>query len=207
MFYGALVLTLGIVGYLWWRLETARRAEAWEESQREGYRRRIAADPKNIGAHEALGDSLHRAGRLDDAREAYLAALEAGSDDRVADRTRYKLQQLDRDVRLRAQAKGRRGPRPEPEMVFCHLCGAPNAPQRRRCDSCDAQLPFHSFREAFTNREVQRASLEGLCILLVLLLLLRVFEFFPLEIKGVVSIATIAVAAWRCLRAIEGRRG
>lgn len=206
MAYFVLALTLGVVGYGWWRLEAARRTEAWEERLRDGYRLRAARDPKNVGAYEALGDSLRRAGRLSEAHEAYLGALDAGSDDSVLDRTRYKIEQLDRDLRAQAQRGGAgRTATAEPEMVFCRQCGAANPPLRRRCENCHVALPFHTFREALASRDVQLASLEGACIVVILFILLRVFYFFPREIKGVVTISTIAVSGWRFLRAIEGK--
>lgn len=206
MDYFLLVAFLSVASYVWWRLESARRAEAWEEKQRDDHRLRITKDPKNVGAYEALGDSLRRAGRLDEAHEAYLGALDAGSDESVLDRTRYKIAQLDRDLRAQAQSRGgNRAAKPEPEIVFCRQCGEANPPLRPRCANCHAALPFHTFREALMNRDVQIASLESACILVVLLIVLRVFYFFPLEIKGVVTISTVIVCGWRFLRAIEGK--
>ena len=206
MDYFLLAVMLALAGYVWWRLEAARRAEAWEESLRDGYRLRIAKDPKNVGAYEALGDSLRRAGRLPEAHEAYLGALDAGGDDSVLDRTRYKIAQLDREIRALAQSQGgRRAAVPESEMVFCRQCGASNPPLRRRCENCHVALPFHTFREALASRDVQIASLESACIIVILVVLLRVFYFFPLEIKGVVAMSTIIVSGWRFLRAIEGK--
>lgn len=206
MAYFLSALVLGVASYLWWRLEAARRAEAWEEGLRDGYRLRIAQDPKNLGAYESLGDSLRHAGRLSEAHDAYLGALDAGSEQSALDRTRYKIAQLDRDIRAQAQSQGSgRAARPEPELVFCRQCGSPNPPLRRRCESCHAALPFHTFREALMSRDVQIASLESACIIIVLLIVLRVFYFLPLEIKGVVAISTTIVSGWRFLRAIEGK--
>ncbi|MDQ2686525.1 MAG: hypothetical protein M3Y28_01515 [Armatimonadota bacterium] len=206
MDYFLLAVFLGVAGYVWWRLEAARRTEAWEEKQRDDHRLRIAKDPKNVGAYEALGDSLRRAGRLDEAHEAYLGALDAGSDESVLDRTRYKIAQLDRDLRAQAQLRGgSRAAKLEPEIVFCRQCGEGNLPLRPRCANCHAALPFHTLREALMNRDVQIASLESACILVVLLIVLRVFYFFPLEIKSVVTMSAIIVSGWRFLRAIEGK--
>lgn len=197
---------LGVAGYCWWRLATARRAEAWEEGLRDGYRLGISKDPKNVGAYEALGDSLRRAGRLPEAHDAYLGALDAGSDGSVQDRTRYKIAQMDRDIRAQAQRRGgARASRPDAELIFCRQCGAPNPPGRRRCEICHVALPFHTFREALMSRDVQIASLEGACIIVILFLLLHAFYFLPLEIKGVVAMSTIIVSGWRFLRAIEGK--
>lgn len=207
MNYALPMVALGLIGYVWWRIALVRRAAAWEESQRAGYRRRIAEDPKNIGAHEALADSLHRAGRLAEARDAYLSALEAGSDDLALEQARYKLRRVDDDIRARAQAHGRRSAPREREMEFCSQCGAPNPPQRRHCELCHALLPFNSFWDALRDRELQRASLESLCIFAVLAIVLTVFGFLPLDVKGVVIIAAVAVVAWRFLKAIEGQRG
>lgn len=210
MNYSLPAAALCLAGYVWWRIAMARRAEAWEESQRAGYRRRIAEDPKNIGAYEALGDSLHRAGRLEEARDAYLSALDAGSDASVLDKTRYKLRLVDDDLRARAQTQGRRASGRvlrERELEFCAQCGAPNPPQRRHCELCGALLPFDSYWDALRNRELLRASLEGLSILAVVGVVLTVFGFLPLDVKGAILIAAVIVVAWRLLKAIEGQRG
>ncbi len=197
-------LLLGIAGYVLGRIVTARRAEARDEEQRAGYRRRIAQDPKNIGAYEALGDSLRRAGRLDEARDVYLGALDAGSDDHVQDTTRYKLKRVDEDIRTRARG-GSRVPVVR-EMEFCPRCGAPNAPERRHCETCRALLPLPSFWDALRDKEVLRSSLEGVCMIVIVLVLVRLLSFLPIEIQGLLIISTAIVAAWRILQSVEGRR-
>jgi hypothetical protein len=207
MIYTLSAVILGLVGYVLWRLASVRRAEAWEEELRAGYRRRIALDAKNIGAYEALAESLHQAGRLDEARDTYLAALEAGGGELPLERTQYKLRQVDFDIRARAQAKGRRGPAREPELVFCAQCGSPNPPQRRHCELCHTLLPFNSFWDALRSREIQRSSVEGLCILAVMAVALQIFGFLSFDVKGTVIIATLIVVSWRLLKAIDGQRG
>ena len=206
MSYTLLAVVLIAAGYVWWRIAMLRRAEAWEEEQRAGFRRRIAEDPKNLGAHEALAESLRRAGRLDEARDTCLSALDAIGDSPISERTRYKLRQIDADIRDRAQAHGRRAPR-QRELEFCSQCGAPNPPQRRHCELCDALLPFDSYWDALRSRELQRASLESLSIIAVVCVLLAFFGYLPLDIKGSVVIATVIVVAWRLLKAIDGQRG
>ena len=206
MSYTLLALVLGIAGYTWWRIAMLRRAEAWEEEQRAGFRRRIAEDPRNIGAHEALAESLHRAGRLDEARDTYMAALDAYGEELLTDRTRGRLRQVDAEIRDRAQARGRRAPR-QRELEFCSHCGAPNPPQRRHCELCGALLPFDSYWDALRSRELQRASLEGLSIIAVVCAVLAFFGYLPLDIKGSVIVAAIIVVAWRLLKAIEGQKG
>lgn len=204
--YFLLTLVVGLAGYVWWRIEIVRRAEAREESLREGYRRRIAEDPKNFSAYEALADSLHQAGRLQEARDAYLGALDVGGDGLLLDRTRYKLKQVDADIRERAQAKGRRSAPPPKEMDFCPRCGAPNPPMRRHCELCNALMPFNSFWDALRNRELQRASWEGISIILILIVLLRILYFLPGDVQGVIVISATIVIAWRFLKAFDGAR-
>lgn len=200
-----LVVIAGLAGYAWWRIDMVRRAEADEEQRREGYRRRIAQDPKNIGAHEALGESLHRAGRLEEARDAFMGALDAGADGHILDIARHKLKRVDDDIRERAQARGRRGPK-QREYEFCRQCGHPNQPHRRFCEMCQAALAFSSFFDALRNRELQRSSLEGICMIAIVLVLLRILSFIPTEIMGLIFISTLIVVAWRMLKSIDGSR-
>lgn len=201
------VLAASLAGYIWWRIETVRRARAYEEHLRAGYRRRIADDRANIGAPEALGDSLHRAGRLEEARDAYMGALDAGCDSHVLDSTRHKLKRVDGDIRDRAQARGGRvAARQQREYEFCRQCGHPNQPHRRHCEMCQAALAFNSFGDAIRNREIQRSTLEGICMIAIVVVLLRIFYFLPTEIMAVIFMATIIVVAWRVLKSIDGRR-
>ena len=206
-----LVVTFGLAGYVWWRSGVSRRQEAQEEAERASYRRRIAEDPANLGAYELLGDSLRRAGRLDEAQAAYEDALNAGADERIHDRTRYKLGQLALDLDAQAQQAeagsfGWRRRRPIREAYFCHVCGEANHPARRTCERCGKPLPLDSYWDALRDKETVRATLESVSILFVLAVVLHVFAALPIEVKGVLLIATIMVLGWRFLQWIEGRR-
>jgi tetratricopeptide (TPR) repeat protein len=183
-----------------------RRGEVWEEDQRSSYRRRIEKDPKNVGAYEALGGSLYQAGRMEEAREIYLTALDAAQDERMLGSVRSKLKQVDADIRERAQAMGRRSPRRPREREFCSRCGAPNPPLRRRCELCQASMPFNSYWDALRDKHLQRASLEGLCCVIIVVVLLRLLDFLPLDVRGAIIIATAIVVGWRFIQALDGAR-
>lgn len=203
------VLALGITGWIWWRGSQARREEARLQNLQDEYRRRIQQDPRNSGAHEALGDALRQAGRLAEAQAAYLEALSvAGLSDSPV-RLEYKLRQLDLDLRQQAEraSAGLFGrSRSVREVYFCPSCNASNPPTSRYCENCFIRLPADSFWEALTDRETLRATAESFSVFIVIVLLLRVFDWFPLDVKGVVIIAAVIVLGWRFLKAIESPR-
>lgn len=209
-----ILLLLALIGggaaWLWGRLEMGKREEAREEETRAGFKRRIAEDERNTGAREALGDSLRRAGRLPEARDVYDEALTVGGEQGTIDRTRYKREQVARDIAERAASNGpfwRRRPVSAREFYFCPVCGIPNPPRATHCESCQARLPAESFWEALTDREILRSAVEGVGMIAVLGIVFRVFAAMPLEIKGVLIISATAVLSWRVLQAIEGRKG
>lgn len=201
-----LIVGIAIAGRLWARGESARRDHARDEAHREALRRLIARDPQNIGAHEALGDSLRDAGRLEEAQTAYHGALEAGADRFLDGSARAKLRGIDREKRARGES---RQPLHSPagELYFCRRCGTPNPPDARACDACGETIGCDSFLDALRDPGVRQATWESAVMLGVVLLCFQVFQRLPVLVQASVLLATIAVIAWRLLRAIEGRRG
>lgn len=201
-----LIIAIVAAGTLWARLEAARREQAREEAQREALRQLLARDPQNIGAHEALGDSLRRAGRLEEAEIAYHAALDAGADRLLDGSARAKLRGLDREKRARLE--GRQPLRsPQSELYFCRRCGAANPPHARACEACGETIAYDTFLAALRDPGVQQATWESVVMLGVVVLCFQVFRFLPLLVQASVLFAAVCVIAWRLLRAIEGRRG
>ena len=201
-----LLLIVGtLLAYVVWRGLHTRRARSWDEAQRDGWRDKVAADPANCGAWEALGDSLRRAGRLDEARDAYVGALDAGGDSGLLDTTRAKLRSVEDDIRT--AARGGRGEVRPAELVFCRTCGSPNSPMRTHCEMCGRTLTYATFADALRDPEVKSATLESAAVLLVLWLCLVVFAALPDLLKGAVALAAVMVIAWRFLRALDGNRG
>ena len=209
MNFSLFVLALGVTGWVWWRGSQARREEARLQALHDEYRRRIAHDPRNSAAQEALGDSLRQSGRLQEAHAAFLAAHSVSRPGDSIVRLEYKLRQLDLELRQQAErtSSGLFGrARPAREVYFCPSCNASNPPASRYCENCFRRLPADSFWEAFTDKETLRATAESFSVFVVIILLLRVFDWFPLDVKGVVIIATVIVLGWRFLKAIEGPR-
>lgn len=201
-----LLLIVGtLLAVIVWRGLSTHREKSWDETQRDGWRERIAADPANCGAWEALGDSLRRAGRLDEARDAYVGALDAGGDTALLDTTRAKLRSVEGDLRTAARG-GRAEVRPA-EIVFCRTCGSPNSPLRARCEMCGRTLTYATFADALRDPEVRSATYESAAVLAVLWLCLQVFSELPDITKGAVALAAVMVIAWRFLRALDGNRG
>ncbi|MBV9849024.1 MAG: hypothetical protein JO250_04970 [Armatimonadetes bacterium] len=201
-----LALALAVTGFVWARAAQARREEARQAEERAGYRRRIAQDPKNAGAHEALGDSLRAAGQWQEAHEAYLGALEVSGEEAMTTRVEYKLRQLDLGARERAAHQSPQSQKPPPDLCFCRQCGGANSPTRRVCETCGAAFPHDTFREALRDKEVLRASAETTACVLVLCAALWVASAQPLEVKGILIMAAIIVVAWRFLQAIGSPR-
>lgn len=202
------LLILGILaaGGLWARGEMARRERVRNEAHQDALRQLITRDPQNIGAHEALGDALRAAGRRQEARAAYHAALDAGADRLLDGSARAKLRALDDEQR--AQAAGRQPLRsPQNELYFCRRCGAANPPAARACEACGETIGYDTFRDALRDPGVRQATWESAVMLGVVLLGVQVFTFLPVLLQGCVIISTLCVVAWRMLRAIEGRRG
>ena len=139
MDWGLLMLALMGAGFVWARVAQARRDEAQRAQEREGFRRRIAQDPKNAGAHEALGDSLRAAGQFPEAQAAYLGASEVAGAGPNSERVQYKLRQLDLDIRERAARQSGHA-KAALDLYFCRQCGGANAPNRRICETCGAAL-------------------------------------------------------------------
>ena len=202
MDWGMLALALIVTGFVWIRIEQARREERFRVQQRDSYRRAITQDPKNAGAHEALGDSLRAAGNLQEAQQAYFASLEVSGEEAETARVQYKLRQVDLDIREQAAHPQKGNGKPTSELYFCRLCGGANSPARRVCEACGGALPHESFWDALRDKEVLRATAEAGACVLVLLAALAVAAAQPLEIKGVLIIATLIVVAWRFLQAI-----
>ncbi len=201
-----LVVVIVVAGGLWARSESARREHARGEARRDALRRLLARDPQNIGAHEALGDSLRDAGRLEEAQTAYHGALEAGADRFLDGSARAKLRGIDRE--MRARVEGRQPLHsPADELYFCRRCGAPSPPSARACEACGETIGYDSFRDALRDSGVRQATLESVIMLGVVLLCFQIFTRLPLLLQVSVFFSTLCVLSWRLLRAIEGRRG
>ncbi len=201
-----LIVGIVIAGTLWARLESARRQQVRDEAHRAALRRLIARDPRNTGAHEALGDSLRAAARLEEAETAYHAALDAQAGLPEDGSARAKLAAIDREKRARLES---RQPlrSPQNELYFCRRCGAANPPNAPACEACGETIGHDTFLAALRDPGVRQATWESVAMLCVVLLCIQVFRFLPLLVQVSVFMSTICVVAWRLLRAIEGRRG
>ena len=207
MDWGLLTLALIGAGFVWARVAQARRDEAHQEQGRDEYRRRIVQDPKNSGAHEALGDSLRASGQFQEAQAAYTDAVASAGEGVSSERIQYKLRQIDLDIHEHEAHKSGHAAKSAPDLFFCRQCGGANPPLRRVCETCGATLPHDRFGDALRDKEVLRASAESAACVLVLFAALAVADAQPLEVKGVLIISTVIVVAWRFLQAIGGSRG
>ncbi len=201
MDWGLLTLALMLAVFVWVYVARLRRDEEHRLAEREALRHRVAQDPSNVGAQEALGDSLRAAGRWTEARDAYLGALTAAGGGPLGERIQYRLHQLNLDIRRRA-AESSGHAAPSHDIFFCRQCGAANAPTARVCEICGVTLPHETFGGALRDKDLLRASLEAGACLLVLFAALAVAAAQPIEVKGCLIIATVMVMGWRFLQAI-----
>jgi hypothetical protein len=200
---GWLILFLAVCAatFIFYRTSVERQNERDEEATRANYRQRIAHDPGNSGAHEMLGDSLWRAGRFDEARDAYLAAIATSGPGASTERMQFRIRQLEHEQRVRDGTAP-----PIRRDLLCPRCGAINVPTEKLCEQCGATLPTRTFREALRLPETIRTTKEIAAMLIVMGIALHVFAAMPLEVQGCLIMATAIVCGWKFLQAIEGRR-
>jgi ribosomal protein L40E len=218
MEYFVLTIVGCVLGWLWWRGGVRERELRREEEEREGLRRRIELDPDNVAAYERLGDNLRRAGRLREAAQVYTDALarvdetdavEAdAASARIVFQLQYKLRHIDEYIRA---GESKRNPiqdlltahRKPQEIVFCRHCGASNAPEAERCELCGEFLPIETFAKSVSltlgDRVSRRALIDGLVIIAVVILVLRICAGLSAEIRGTLTISACLVAAFRLM--------
>ena len=201
MLWFLLTVAVGWITVLFVRRRIARDNERYEESRRQEFRNRVLSDPLNVGAHEMLGDSLWRAGRFDEARQAYERALSVATVSTPTEQTKFRLRLLEQD---RLEREGLVPP--TRRDVICTQCGAINPSTYLRCENCEATLLSDSFRAAMRRPENIRAGTEMAAMLAIVALCLALVAAMPPEVKGCVMVSTAAVCIWRFLQAIEGRR-
>lgn len=196
------VIVLGFAIRTFINAAIERQAAREDEERRDVLRDRIRQDPGNAGAHEILGDSLWRAGRYEEARVAYTAAVTITGETLASPQAKYRLRMLEQE---RMEREGTLAKRPLEEI--CSSCGALNPANSPCCESCYAQMPSRSFAKALRRPDVQRAAREVLAMAAVVFIALQVFAAMPIEVKGCLIISTGAVSLWRMLQAIDGKVG
>lgn len=206
------LFAIGLVVFSWWRSAMRRRESDREAQAREGLRRQIEADPNNLAAYEMLADNLRRAGRVEEASTIYGEALaridERTPDSRLLFQLQYKLRQIELD-RIAKETRPSivdnvlRTPRRSTEIVFCRDCGASNAPSAERCETCNSLLPIDGFGKSVAmglrDLSTRRGLVEGLVIIVVVIVVLRIFAGLPGEVRGALTISGCIVAVLRLM--------
>ncbi|MDH7600522.1 MAG: hypothetical protein QHI38_00060 [Armatimonadota bacterium] len=158
--------------------------------QCEEYVRTIAFDPRNIGARECLARALYELGELDRAIEEMQVAVAMGAG--------FEAQHsLDRWVRERHMRDGTK--------AICRWCYAENAPGKRICARCGAELPVHNSMLRFlmggpkTGTRYYLILALGLGVLCVSLILLPIrYAFVPF------SLFVMALIGWSLMASARG---
>ena len=187
-----------------------RESEVYEEKRR-SMRRLIDQDPSNLAAYEFLGDNLRRAGYLDEAVKAYDEGL-GHIDVHTSDTSVYHQILYKRNLAEKAIADRNHKPRliqilmappRQFELVFCPSCGASNPTEAQNCDTCGTFLPVDNIIQAFgiTVKDIgaRRPLLEGLAMIVVVVVTLRIFALFPTDIRALVAISAGIVSISRLI--------
>ena len=194
------------------RIDTVRERDAEQQRRltlvalRKQY---IEASDDVPDAWDRFGDALRAAEQPDDAIEAWIKAEETAKARGmfVSTDTSRKIRLAQLDIAQR-ERPGAFGMTVHTREQICRTCGRLNLANASTCTTCDAALMASTM--AATTRGAHRTELitemlPRLWIWGVLLLAIGLATFLPLEVRGVLGIATLAVLPfWWLKRFGEG---
>jgi len=192
------------------RRESARQKEILEVR-----RRILGIAPDSPAAFEKMGDALREAGQAAEAIACYERAqamatqlapeaplgigtvASAGLENKIR-LTRFELN----------HSAVAHGETIQTRQQVCRRCGNLSAYDARTCATCGEPLPVDSFldsiRRADIRRPILRETAQTVCMFAIVLTAVMLASWMPVEVKGVLLIATAAVLAWKFLRTIGG---
>ena len=182
------------------RIDTVRERDAEKQRRltlvalRKQY---IEASDDVPDAWDRFGDALRAAEQPDDAIEAWIKAEETAKARGmfVSTDTSRKIRLAQLDIAQR-ERPGAFGMTVHTHEQICRTCGRLNPAHASTCTTCDAALMASTM--AATTRGAHRTELISemlprLWIWGVLLLAIGLATFLPIEVRGVLGIATLAV--------------
>jgi len=178
------------------------------EEDIEKYKRTLEFDPNNSAAHRLLAEIYYKQDRYDEAIDEYKAAIKLNPHDVQA--LRRKLNYV---LELREEKRGAKAPVPTAPptngtqafprnvaITMCPACRRDTPSEGKTCVHCGAHINLN-FGEWLLRPENHRDIIRQTAIaMLVAMILLTVFTALPLEVKGVVIIASLIVAAFYFLK-------
>lgn len=215
-----ITLLLLVAAFIAYRFLSDRAADARQtarDTQKIAlWRAALVRDPDSPASYESLGDALREAGRYTEALRSYETARgmmeghEAtgaghlgggGLDNKIRLVSMDVTEELERPKSYQAQVIRRE--------TICRQCGMLNAPDATHCTQCGKGLLSNSFLEAWHRDDIRypilREVREGAIMVAIVLFALYLASWMPLEIKGVLLLATIIVLVGKGLRAITDR--
>ncbi|MGO8671349.1 MAG: hypothetical protein ACLQVD_08315 [Capsulimonadaceae bacterium] len=203
-----IVVIVVLMAWTWWRLGLRKRELQRASAERESLLRRIEKDPKNLGAYEALGDNFLRLRRIQEAVQAYLAALELARVDGADVKSEYQIKYKLRQIEIGQAAVQPFDPNAvRIENVLCRSCGASNAPDSQRCETCGSVLLTNTFSNAFRLTfqvpHERQAMLETAIMIAVILLIVSFVSILPNDFKGLLAVSASITLVGRLIWSLQ----
>jgi len=161
----------------------------------------VERDPMNAPARLELARLLRKRGELDLAIE----------------HMEWTLQQFPRlDYRIKTELETWRREKERvgvPQPIFCHRCHAENPHNATHCVECNAAFGTRASvkqridQEGGPKRVIRGWVVTAAVINIILFAIIYLPHFVPIEIIGVVIIASVIVGAWLFLRWVGGDMG
>jgi ribosomal protein L40E len=178
-------------------------------------RRVLGIAPESPAAFEKLGDALREAGHAAEALACYEEAQEMTARLPAETLTGAGLiggSGLDNKIRLTrfelAHDPAAHGETIRTRQQVCRRCGNLSSYHARNCETCGEPLPVDSFldslRRADIRKPILRETATTVSMFAIVLVAVLFASWMPLEVKGVLLIATAAVLAWKFLRTVGG---
>ncbi len=198
--------------------DRADRTPQWVRDAEKIEQRRaaLARHPDSPASYESLGDALRAGNLYEEAHTAYETARGMMERHEPLGGGHIGGGGLDNKLRLvaldLAEEKERRGAysaRVNRRETVCRRCGCVNPPDATHCVRCEGGLLADTVRDAWRRDDIRypilREVREGAVIVAVVLFALYLASWMPLEIRGVLLLATIIVLTVKGLRAITDR--
>lgn len=179
----------------------SRQNQRMEDDRVRAFTTVLERNPMDAVARVALAEELARRERIDEAIEQMEWVLQRFP--RLQGSHGYQLESWRR-------ARDRRG---MPEPIFCHMCNAENPGDAVLCATCGAMFGTKTgmvqkvWRDGGPRRVLRAWLVTSGALTSAAFLLTVAPHFLPIEVIGILVIATVLVAAFLFLRWVGGEIG